>query len=203
MNWLTKSWNWILSKLPKKKKPFAGIKQEIRYAFTCGGVDYYEFADPFNIPPHRGYALFLEWSLMKAKITEEYLNKHAEANDAILKKDHKNVFEAKTDFKKVNDQLKERMRFLAFDLENLYRVAAVHFFDKNESPEIYDKDHAMEKIASWRRHATIEDFFLQLPIVRLFPFLQVQEENLKNYDQVVNQLNNLHLENLSQIISNK
>jgi len=200
MKQLIRIWSWILSMLPKKKVKFAGVEHEIRYAFTCAGVDYYEFADPFNIPPHRGYHLLREWSLMKAKITEEYLAKQVEVVDAILQKDHKNVFEAKTEVKRINDQLKERLKYLAFDLENLYRVASVHYFTKDEHPEVYDLDLAVKKITSWKKNTTVEDFFLQQPLVRLFPFLEGQAENLKNYEEVVSKLNSLHLGNLSNVI---
>lgn len=176
---------------------------EVKYAFTCEGVDYYEFADPMNIPPHRGYHLLKEWGLMKAKITKEYIEKHIEASEAVLSRDHKNVFEAKTEFKRINDQLKERIVYMAFDLESLYRVAAVHFFSKEEHADIYDLEVAMKKISSWKKNANVEDFFLQQPLKKLFTYLEGQDENLKNYVEVERNLNSLHMDNLSAIISGK
>lgn len=192
------NWTW-----PWNKVKFDRIKHQINFAFSCAGTDYYEFADPFNMPPQRGYNLLLEWSLMKAKVTDEYLQKHAEFSDSLLAKDHKNVFEAKTDFKKVNDQLKERLSYLAFDVENLYRVAAVHFFDKDENPEIFDRDHALQKIKHWKQHAKVSDFFFQQPMLKLFPFLEGQEENIQNFEEVVSRLNSFHLANLSVPTSGK
>lgn len=194
MSKTTKVKDWFISKL-KKDKP-KNTKHETRYAFTCGGVDYYELADPFKIPPQRGYHLLREWSLMKAKITEEYLQKQTDAVDIILKKDHKNVFDAKTEIRAINEQLKERLKFIAFDFDNLYRVAAVHFFDSNENIDIFDLDYAVKKIESWKKNGTVDNFFLQTPLIRLFPFLENLNENLKNYEEVVNKLNNLHLEKL-------
>jgi len=185
--------NRLKSKFTKKPK-FEGINNPIQFAFSCGGIDYYEFVDAFNLPAHRGMQLMVELDLMRSKVNEDYLKKHTQAVDAVLLNPSKiDVFK----IKQINDQLKERLNFIAFDIDSLYKVAAVHFFDKTEHPEIYDKKYAVKKIELWRKNADIEDFFLQQPLVRLFPFLENQQENLKNYQEVVNKLNHLHLENLS------
>ena len=77
----------------------------------------------------------------------------------------------------------------------------VMYFDKSEHPANYDFAYNEQKIERWKKYGKPDiDFFLQMPLVDLMPFLTERAENLRIYSAVVEELNQVHLENLSTIL---
>lgn len=186
-----------------KKKPaqdaFTDTAHRVKFAFSIGGVDYYEMDDLFNIPYKRGLAAMSVYEELRMKCSYEYIKAHADAMDNILTAPKFNMTSA-MQMKKLNDQLKERLTWIT-DLDLAYKLAAVVFFDTTEKPELYEPKYAAEKIALWKKHEGVGDFFLREPLQRLVPFLKDAELNLKVYSEVISELNKVHLENIYSKLS--
>jgi hypothetical protein len=174
-----------------KRSSFPLANHEIKYAFTCAGVDYYQFADFNNIPALRGLKTTVFYEEIRCKCTMDFLKLHTEAIDNILTKPKINIFE----IKKLNDQLKQRLD-LALDTELAYKIASVVFFDKKENVTDYDYNYNAKKIAFWKANSGVQDFFLQQPLIELLPVLKDMQGNLAMYSQTVEKLNSLHLDSL-------
>jgi hypothetical protein len=141
------------------------------------------------MPPLRSLktAVFYEESRMKCSM--EFLEWHTQAVDNLLTKDKIDIFE----IKKLNDQLKQRL-YLAVDVEQMYKVASVVYFDKDEDITDYDFGYNARKIALWKKEG--ESFFLREPIIKLFPFLTDFPGNFHTYMTINQQINEKHTENL-------
>ncbi len=195
---LIKSISSYFQKKPKDFIPFKDSKYIIKYAFTIGGIDYYCFDDTFNLPYERGLKAISFYEESRMKCSLEYLKLHTEAIDNILNSKSIKIY----DIKKLNDQLAERLKFVV-DIDLLYKLASVIFFDKNEIPTTYEFKYNVEKIEHWKKHKDIGDFFLQMPIVRLIPFLKESNQISQDYAEALRKINRHHLDNIYSHISNK
>jgi hypothetical protein len=181
--------NWF-KKYISKRSNYPVTKHETKYAFTCGGVDYYQFDDFNNTPAMRGMKTVVFFEEMKMKCTVDFLKLHVEAVDNLVRSTKIDIFE----IKKLNDQLKQRLD-LALDHELIYKLASIVFFDKKENIEDFDFGYNAKKIQHWKKHLA-NDFFLLQPLQELVPVLKDIEGNFQMYSQVVQELNQLHLDNL-------
>jgi len=183
----------------KTKSPptYNEITMPIEYGFSVNGTDYWRFSEAFNIPPVRGLKAVTFFEEARMRCDEDYLKKHTEATDKLLTAPVIDIFKIKT----LNDQLRDRVSWKMPTLEMMYKVASVTFFDKSEHPANYDFAYNQKKIEFWKKHgAKGIDFFLQLPLLTLMPFLGEQPENLRSYSAMVEELNEIHLESLSSIL---
>lgn len=175
-----------------RRNSFPQHKHEIKEVFTCNGTVYYQYADFNNIPALRGLKTMVYFEEMKMKCTVDYLKQHYEATKNLLRNRGKiDVFE----INKLNEQLGQRLD-MALDMEIVYKLASVVYFDKNEDTSDYDFAYNRKKIENFRKAGT--DFFLLMPLQELAPALKAIDENLNSYFQVNQDLNNLHLETLSR-----
>lgn len=159
-------------------------------AFEVGGVKYYQFDSAFNTPCERALKALTYYEELKMRCTREFLQKHCNAiKEAVNKSDINRVA-------LLNHQLSERLE-LIIEPEIAYKLASVVYFDKNESPYLYDFKYAEKKIAYWKKYKGVHDFFLQKPVQSLIPFLNVSEVNLNIYSEVVENINRIHLANIS------
>lgn len=176
-----------------KRNHYPATEYQTEYAFTCGGVDYYKLTDFNNMPALRGMKTLVFYEELSCKCSPEYLTMHTEAIDNLLTNPQKIDLFA---IKKLNDQLKQRLT-IAVDLEAVYKIASIVFFDKQENITDYDYGYNAKKIAQWKKEGA-DAFFLLKPIRALVPVLQHIDENLQNYSHVQQELNALHLDNLLQ-----
>jgi len=177
-----------LTKLPKTDYP-------IEEAFTINGRTYYKYSDPFNIPYERGLKAVVFYEEARMKITYEYLQDHVNATDKLLKSQKIDIFK----IKQLNDVMKERLSW-HFDTDILYKLASIVFFDKTENPTTYDYKYNAEKIKFWKEHKTIEDFFFQVPMLELMPFLKDLDMSLRNYSEITEAMTQLHSELVSSLV---
>jgi hypothetical protein len=175
------------------------VKHQIKYAFTVGGIDYYEMDDLFNMPYKRALKAFSVYEELRMRCTYEYLKAHCQAIDNILNATKFNVNNL-VELKRLNNQLRERLEFVVPE-DIGYKLASVVFFDDAESPIDYDAAYAQKKIAHWKKHMRSADFFLQTPLQRLIPFLKEREENLEMYFKVAEELTKMHLESIFSNLS--
>jgi hypothetical protein len=140
------------------------------------GVDYFRHNDVFNMPYERGFMALAAYEECRMGVNREYLEAHTSRVREILTSQKVDIFEVH----KLNEQLKERMLFVA-DADLLYKLASVVFFDKKENPLIYEPEYNRRKIEFWKKHKGVADFFLQMPLKKLIPFLNISETDLKAY----------------------
>lgn len=174
----------------KRKNSFNEQSLIVKDAFTCGGINYMEVDSVFKLPYQRGKAAVMIYEEMRMKCDYEYLKAYTTAINNIFVGGNKIGFAEISNIKKLNDQLMERL-FKIVDIDIIYKLASVVFFDKNESPFEYDWEYAKKKIDHWKKYASARDFFLQEPLIRLIPFLKSAEENIEVYTTVTAQINKI------------
>lgn len=183
----------LLSKIFKRKPKFLLQNDHIiKEAFTCGGVMYYQFDDIFNQPYERALTALDFYEEFRMRTSFDFLKLHVQAcKDITSNPKTINIGQLAL----LNKQLEERLNWIiAPDL--LYKLASVVFFDKNESPYIYDHKYGQQKIKNWKKNSEMNAFFLQQPIIKLVPFLKDCDLNFQAYSSVVQKLNSVHLDNI-------
>ncbi len=188
--------SWIKRKIEKFKNGrvkslFPNSENIIEYAFTSGGVDYYQFADYFSLPYERGLMAVSVYHELDMRCTRDYLKQHTEAISEILQSQNINIFK----LNELNEQLKQRLEMVA-DTELMYKLASVVFFDKTENPARYESQQAEKKIVKWKKDKNINDFFSQKPLRELLPFLENVDTDLDTYSKLVTEINEIHLARL-------
>jgi hypothetical protein len=167
-------------------------------AFEWKGDTYYMHEDPMNTATGRGLTamMFLEEILMRCSI--DYLKAHVEANDKIFNDPKKINLPMLI---KLNSNLKERINLLVALPDHVFKMASIVFFTKDESPYRYDSKFNEKKIKRWKEEPGMYDFFCQGHLGTMMPFLTLPESNSEKYLEVVEKINQLHLKNLSEVLS--
>lgn len=176
------------------KKHFPNAEHTIEFAFRSGGVDYYQFADVFSLPYERGLMAVAVYNELDMRCSRDYLLLHTEAMTELLNSKEINIYR----INELNEQMKQRLN-LVTDVELLYKLASVVFFDKNENPARYEGEYAEKKIERWRKDKSLTDFFLQKPLRELIPFLENVNLDLDMYSVVNKELNEIHLERIRML----
>jgi len=180
------------NKFKNWRKKFPEQKYMIEEAFEIGGKKYYRFTDVFNLPIERGLMSLMVYEESRMKCSVEYLQKHIEATRKLLHAGKIDIFR----INQLNEQLNERINFV-LDIDLLYKLASVVYFDENENPSLYDAEYCNKKIEFWKKNKEVADFFLQKPLTELLPYLRNVDFNLSEYSTVNEALNKLHSERLS------
>lgn len=196
MNWFKRQYKRFFDREPKfLRQP----EYKIVPAFEVAGEMYYQYEDPFNTPYRRGLKAIVFYEEIRMRITREELEKHVNAMDAVLGDPKKiNV----GDIMKLNIYLKEKLSYIILP-DSIYKFASVVFFDKSENPHDYDFQYGLKKIARWKKHKSMADFFLQQPVLTLIPYLSYLGKDIESYTNTVEMLNKHHLEFLQSITSRK
>lgn len=174
--------------LQNTKRLFPNSAAVIEFAFRSGGVDYYTYADIFSLPYERGLMAMAVYSELDMRCSREYLLKHTDAISEILNQKTINIFQ----INELNEHLKQRLNLLT-DIELMYKLASVVYFDKNENPARYEQAYCEKKIEKWKSDKTVHDFFLQKPLLELMPYLRNVAVDLDIFSEVNRELNELHL----------
>lgn len=206
----------LFKKLFQREPKFlTDSKFRIVEAFEIDGVKYYQFDDPFNTPCTRALAAIKYYEEMRMKCTLEYLTAWTDAQANILAKAKEDMtvpkhnrlnltgmFEKIKELESMNARLKERMN-LAMDLDLVYKLASVVFFDGTENPNVYEQRHGFEKIERWKKAEGAADFFLRQPIKKLVPFLDGQEQHIQIYQEIVEAVKKEDWKQVSENLSSK
>lgn len=193
------NWKPNLSRLfkPKVKELFKS-DVVIEPAFKVGNKTYYRFADINNLPYKRGLMAFAVYAELDMRCTREHLVLHTDAIDTLIKSNEIDIFK----IKQLNDQLRQRLQ-LTTDIDLMYKLASVAYFDENEQPESYDSAYAQKKIEFWKANAGVADFFLSQPMLELMPFLQSVDVDLEAYSNLNKELNQIHSDAIRLLSSKK
>lgn len=147
---------------------------DIEPAFFANGRWYYKFITGYNAYYERYMASMDRIAEMDQRVDKkyldlflktmtEYLNKGDLVNLSILKQ-----------------HLEDRRKYL-LNVELLYNLASVWYFDKSENPYTYNYDYADKKIALWRQDKEALAFFLKSPLVKFMPPHNILEDNIQPY----------------------
>lgn len=181
---LAEVWRVEWDKRRKQKE-----KYRIEYAFTSGGTKYYQFADITNLPYERGLQALCVYNEVEMRCSREFLIEYQHTIDELLHKKEIDIFK----INELNNILKQRLE-MATDVELLYKLASVCYFDKTETPAVYEPAYAEKKIAKWRKDKGVRDFFTQKPLLELMPFLRSVDLDLNTYSVLNEEINKLHSE---------
>lgn len=171
-------------------------KYRTEYAFSCGGTAYYRFADITNLPYERGLQALYIYNQIEMRCSRDFLVKYTEATDKIL---HGKDIDIYT-LNQMNEILKQRLS-MPTDVELLYQLASVAFFDASENPQVYEEEYAKKKIAKWRKDKEVTAFFSQKALKELMPFLANVGCDLNTFSKLNEDLNKIHGELLHTLTS--
>ena len=146
----------------------------IEFAFHYAGKDYFCYTDPFKIPNQRGFVCLSYYEEFNMRMTRETLIEFLDALEAEMN-GTRNVL----DIAKLINAMRTRTEFIVSP-DTVYKLASVVFFTKEESTYNYDVMYNAKKIVAFRK-APMLDFFLQLPLQELIPFLRLSGENMRTY----------------------
>jgi hypothetical protein len=182
----------MLSKLFKKSKPTYKADYPLEYAFTCNGVEYFEFVDKNNLPYERGLEALTFYQEMQNGVTNDYLKAYNAKMNQLLSDPRKiNLNE----IIKLQARFEERCNYIV-SKDIIYKVASVAFVDKNEPLTRYDFKMNEKKIANWKENAG-DSFFLSMPIKKLVPFLQKSGDTSLMYLNIVEKMDKIQQDILS------
>lgn len=180
--------NYFFSKIFRKHYNFKNMDGvRLKKAFTIGTFDYYEAEDLMNLPYQRGLACIDAFNQLRLgvfpedieyvckQVNEMYAKQRFSVNDLIRIKYYLDALNTR-----------QQSQFRHPDL--MYKLASICFIDETENVAIYDAVYAQKKIEYWKQHKKVSDFFLQMPIQRLIPFLVASEENSQFFSTLTEQL---------------
>lgn len=190
----------ILNLFKKKfSDPFTNADWKIEPAFESGGVQYYMFADPFNIPAERALQSITFYREMEMGVTRDELLKWVNKVDEILNPPQGKPIKI-GEIALITTVLKQKLDFLA-ETDLFWRIGSVVFFDKSENPGRFDYKYAGDKVARWKQDMTIDVFFSLSRMYKWIPSLNTSRENILTYLKQVEEITKEHSAILSQISS--
>lgn len=181
---LREAWRIELDKRREQKE-----KYRIEYAFTCGRTKYYRFADITNLPYERGLMALVAYNELDMRCSRDFLIRYQGAIDDILHQQKIDIFK----IQQLNELLKQRLQ-MPTDVDLLYKLASICFFDKSENPAVYEPAYAEKKIAKWRKDKGVRDFFMQTPLLELMPFLKSANTDLDTFSELQKEIKMIHSE---------
>lgn len=165
---------------------------QIEFAFTSGGVNYFKFSAEVNVPFQRAVAARDIFTEELWQINPDYLRGWNNGLINLLidkkKKDDKKLYEIGV----LASRLKEQMDMSVSFLRQL-KLATVLYFDEQENPLDYQYPYNKQKLEHWMKHNDVEGFFLNLPEYAYLPSLTEYSQNFPTYLQAetLQSLNNL------------
>ncbi len=166
------------------------------------GHTYYEFTDSNMAPCHRMFAGMTYYNELKMRCDRDYLMAHSQALiDCINgQSESSKGFCDITQISKLALQLKERADWI-IEPESVYKYASVIFMDECENPYDYDMKYNNEiKIPRWKQQKA-SSFFLSKPVSRLFPPLDLSDNDLAEYLKVQKVIDQAHLQDIFTMLS--
>jgi hypothetical protein len=165
---------------------------QIEFAFTSGGVNYFKFSAEVNVPFQRAVAARDIFTEELWQINPDYLRGWNNGLINLLmdkkKKDDKKLYEIGV----LASRLKEQMEMSVSFLRQL-KLATVLYFDEQENPLDYQYPYNKQKLDHWMKHNDVQGFFLNLPEYAYLPSLTEYSQNFPTYLQAetLQSLNNL------------
>ena len=182
-------------------------------AFSCNGVDYYQFTDgglPIYYNRFRAFQNTVD-NHNQFKVTDAVFNEYLDmvdkmTNDRSLEAERRIV-----EIQRLTQTLKFR-REQSNNLTLVYEIASVWFFDESEDPSEYDYIYGQKKSKIWAENniailaegqtVNLLAFFLRMPLNRFIDFQDLSQIGTLKYLKSLNELSFSHsLHNLSLLSS--
>ncbi len=165
---------------------------QIEFAFTSGGINYFRFTAEVNVPFQRAVAARDIFTEELWQINPDFLKGWNNGLINLLldkkKKDDKKLYEIGI----LASRLKEQMD-MSVSMVRQLKLATVVYFDEQENPLDYQYPYNKQKLEHWMKHNDVEGFFLNLPEYAFLPSLTEYSKNFPTYLQAetLQSLNNL------------
>lgn len=165
---------------------------QIEFAFTSGGINYFKFSAEVNVPFQRAVAAKDIFTEELWQINPDFLRSWNNGLINLLmdkkKKDDKKLYEIGI----LASRLKEQME-MSVSLVRQLKLATVIYFDEQENPLDYQYPYNKQKLNHWMEHNDVQGFFLNLPEYAYLPSLTEYSTNFPTYLQAetLQSLNNL------------
>jgi hypothetical protein len=165
---------------------------QIEFAFTSGGINYFKFTTEVNVPFQRAIAARDIFTEELWQINPDFLRGW---NNGLInlitdrkKKDEKKLYEIGI----LASRLKEQLD-ISMSMVRQLKLATVIYFDEEENPLDYQHPYNKAKIDHWMKHNDVQGFFLKLPEYAYLPSLAELSLNFPTYLQAetLENLNNL------------
>ncbi len=184
----------------KEKKYLLKEGHKVQEVFTLNGIKYFEFVDSNMAPCHRMFTAMSYYNELKMRCDRDYLIAHCQAVRDILSGKSGGV--DLVQLGKLTLQLQERLEFI-IEPETVFKYASVVIFDETEDPYAYDFKYNMEvKIPSWKKQDWA-GFFLSMPVKKLFPLLNLSQEDLSRYLIAEKEISKAHYQAILEVLSSE
>jgi len=175
------------------KVVFPDCPQIIKYAFSIGDKDFYQFEDFNETPCERAFVALDYYAEERMKCDREYLKAHCAAVEEAINKNKM------TDVMKLHFNLQERLTWIT-DIDVAYKLCSVVFFDGTENPSRYEGLHCQEN-AKLFRECKMDQFFFLTPLRELMPHISSLGTDLQSYCEAMGELKKMHLSTIMERLS--
>jgi hypothetical protein len=166
-------------------------------AFESEGVQYYQMKDIFNSFAGRALdamAIYEKWSM---RTSPEFMTAWLQGLENTINANPIKI----TEVAEMINIMRERINFALPTESIIWELAAVAFFDRNESPYRYDPEYAKEKIVRWKKDIGLPAFFFATPLRDMVSLPDLSEAGLKNYLTAVEAVSGKQLEKVLSHLS--
>lgn len=191
-----------LSHIFRKRYNFKKVENiRLEYAFEVEGIKYFEPSDLNAFPWQRCLSMTNCFNKLQLGLYPSDLERFFEIVDGALTGQNFNLTTI-INLKRLNDVMKVRMSSPFRPQEIMWELASIIFMDETESPIFYDAAYGEKKIEFWKKHKDVNNFFLQLPLQRLIPFLPASTENSQIFTETIKELSKIEKDISSQTLPN-
>lgn len=166
-------------------------------AFESDGIQYYQMKDIFNSFAGRALdamAIYEKWSM---RTTPEFMTAWLQGLENTINANPIKI----TEVAEMINIMRERINFALPTESIIWELAAVAFFDRNESPYRYDPEYAKEKISRWKDDIGLPAFFFRTPLRDMVSLPDLSEDGLRTYLTAVEAVSGKQLEKVLSRLS--
>lgn len=153
---------------------------QIEFAFTSGGINYFRFSAEVNIPFQRAIAARDILTEELWQITPAVLQGWNEALIQLVMSTKMSPDKKLFEIGIMANRLKEQLS-MSFSLTRTIKLASVMYFDESENPLDYQYPYNDKKMRHWMAHNDVQGFFLSLPDSEFIPSLTELSKNFPTY----------------------
>lgn len=153
-------------------------------AFVSGGVQYYMMKDIFNSFSGRALDAMAVYEKFQMRSTPEFMRNWLQALENTINANPIKI----TEVAEMINVMRERVNFALPTESIIWELAAVAFFDRNESPYRYDPEYAKDKIIRWKQDTDLPAFFFATPLRDLVSLPDLSEDGFRNYLKIVGEV---------------
>lgn len=177
----------------KKKKWELQTGHKVKLEFYSGGTPYYQLHDLFDTFTERGLEAYQVYEELSMRVDAETLKQFIAKFKQLCNSNPIQILEVS----KVLNFLEERVNFVVPPRDMIYKMAAVAYFDENESPYTFNAAYAHEKIERWKKNNDVDAFFLYKQLRDLIPLPNLSKEIYEMLVQTTEKIINYQLKNIS------